>query len=359
MDATRGTDSGAQVIAQARHLINIGRAAETVPLVRRHLASHPDDFEGQCLLAVALVQSRELASALREADRAVALNPESEAGHRIRAVALGEMGKRRQALAAAREAARVAPEEPQALYVLAHILLISRRTKEARDVAERLLALTPEENLAPALLGRICIRERRWAEAEEHLRRALEIEPDSWADLNNLGLVLRKRGRQQEAIEILHAAARAAPDEAKVRRNLHSSVARHLGGGALALWLLFQGGRLFLWEEDEPGLAILGLASLAVLVGYLSWRQRQRWRSLHPTVKRFYHSERLRERRLSWWMVGFLMTFPVGLIWTIMLITAPYQFLPRTFLAWAIYLVLLSGTAATAWRLVVQARRNP
>lgn len=359
MNATRDAGSAEQVIAQARHLINVGRDAEAVPILRRHLASHPDDFECQCLLAAALVRSGELAPALHEADRAVALDPQNEWGHRIRYAVLGRMGKRRQAVAAAREAARLAPQDPHALHALSDALLNGRRRKAAREVAERLLALAPDENLSHSLLGRICMKERRWKEAERHLRRALEIEPDSWTSLNNLGLVLQKLGRRREAIEMLHAAAREAPGESLVRRNLQSSVARYAGGGVLTFWLLWLGSRGFFEDGVAPGTAIVGLVLLATVVGLLAWRQRQRWRSLHPTVRRFYQSERARKRGISWWGVGFLVTFPVVLIWTLLLLAAPDQFLPGTILGWTAYLLFLSGSMAITWRLFLHARRNP
>lgn len=345
------------LVAKARQFTDIRRAAEAVPLLLRALAAQPEHVAARCELSRAFLELGDGKRALREAERVAAQAPVDEWAHRLRAKALGALGKRREAIAAAREAARLDPEERQTLFTLGEALLLGGKRAEAQQLAERLLDLDPAWPPTHHLAGRVALRGKRWADAEQSFRRELELNPLSSTAMNNLGVALQRQGRKKEAIERYHDAARLAPADSRFQRNLERSVTAYVGGGLVLVWLGLQLVRILGADlgPGHPWLSALAVLPLGGVVVFLWLRRRKRLQELHPTVRRFYADEKKRERRVLFAAVLFLGSFPLALLWTlIILFSANYRSAAHP-ASWFFYVLVLAVAIVTTWRVVPQA----
>ena len=284
----------------ARHLIRAGRQQDAVSLLGQALAVTPDDHELHCLLAQAYLGLRRPADALREAQNASRLAPEDEWPHRLRSIALRRLGRNRDAVAAATESVRLAPEEPYARHSLAEAHLSAKHADEAYVQALEAVRLSPQSVDMHDLLGRCMIRKHMYREAEATFRHALQIDPNDAAAHNNLGVVLNGTGRRVEAVKEFNEAARLDPSFETARQNLYSGTRWLVGGGSLVflIYLVIRASVLLNVSRSSGGLALVGLAILAVFTGLWIWRYRpfMRKAQLPATAVAYYQAENRRLR---------------------------------------------------------------
>lgn len=163
----RAGDAAQDPMAHALFLLQAGRLADAVPLLRMLLAARPDDAQVlynlgmaesdlgdtraavihlsraveydptnvNVLVALALAQHRDGhdGEASRNLQRAVARDPQNGDAHRNLAALLGNQGHFEDALPHFREAARLLPDDPKAVFGLAQALA---KTEDEADVRE-------------------------------------------------------------------------------------------------------------------------------------------------------------------------------------------------------------------------------
>ena len=176
----------AAALAQAEHLLRVGRFEETDDLCRSLLKTFPRAAEAHRFLGLSAFSRDRLSEAEAHVRRALALAPNSAAAHDNLSLYLLRQGRAVEAEAAARQALRLQPD----LAAAAHNLGLALRNQ-----------------------GRI-------REAEACMRQALVLEPRN-ADLwNNLATVMEQQRRPTEAIVALELAVRMRPDFALAQENL-------------------------------------------------------------------------------------------------------------------------------------------
>jgi len=318
-------DATAGLIERAEALIDRGRSADAVPLLRQAVALRPDDATTHCWLALALHHTGDAADALRCADTGAGLSPDWEWPHRLRGIILLAQNKKRDALEAAAAALRLAPTDRDPLHLLANCQLELRRYDDARRTAAQLLELAPEWDFTHNLLGTIAGNQRRWRECEQHCLNALELNPESITALHNLGNSFRQTGRKREASECYRRALVLDPSDEEARRALLSLVT---------------------WE----------MAELPI------WRRQQRLESEHPSVQTFVRdAQETANREVSsrlavlWTGMGWL--FTIG--WTLLLIAfTRHGGLLHQWWEWASYLAVVIATLLGTATLIRKRRRD-
>jgi len=329
---------------RARVLLDAGRAQEALPLLQRVLASHPDDVDALCRLALAYLKLGDRTRQLEAAERALACNPHSEWACRLQFDALHALNRHKQALAAAERAVELAPSEPLAHVCLVQGLLAMHRSRgllfslpsqrrELRARAEHLIELAPSRSVAHQMRGLVALHQRKLRDAEESFRRALALDPESAVDLNNLGVALLRQKRNKEALEAFEGAARLDPNLTIARNNLALGIKRHVTtvGGILALTFGYFTLAPLLPKSVEPFLIFPYVGALIALYAY-------RVRTLSPGAQRFADAEGLITPRglRPWQGLVLLLLFMVSL--GVVVIELVWLWLaPRQTIHWAVW----------------------
>lgn len=213
---------------RARHLIQLNRADQAIPLLTDALRESPDDPRTLAHLAWAYLCIGDNQQALVWSERAVAADPDRESSHSLRAFALLGLGRTRAAIGAAREAVRLAPAGAGSHWALSRALLRARRWREALAVGKELLELYPEDEDShraqmDALLGM-----RRWRNAEHAAREALRLAPEATALHLGLARALWGQRRLADALRAYRDAVLCDPGDALARDALSEQVAAYL-----------------------------------------------------------------------------------------------------------------------------------
>ena len=258
---------------QAAHLLRVRRPDDAVALLRRLVATDPEDAAAHHLLAAALLEGGQAADAVGAAERTCALAPDAEWAHRVRSQALLAAGRGREAIDAAKQATGCDPAVSGAWITLAIAEADAGSKKRALAAAERARAIDPEDAAVQRTLAYVAIKRRKWLDAEEHAQIALREEPDDPLALNYLGVALMRQGRGDEAVPFFASASRANPRRGAARHNAIAAV-----GGGLGAIAVVQIGRVASREySDSPVfLAILAIGGIAVGVTALRGHLRRK-----------------------------------------------------------------------------------
>lgn len=299
--AGQAVDPVDDAVDRAGALSEVGRHADAEVLLRRALATDPEDPSLHAAIAQVLLLQERAEEALGHARRAVALAPEVAFAHALLSTVLStDLRRRRDAVDAARTAVRLDPEEPFAHLTLARASLRSRWFPEALDAAERAVALDPEDADAHGLRGAALMAAGRAEDAEAAFREALRLEPGDGDALHDLGLAVSVQGRerQDEARGLFVDAARADPTDRRARGTMASATRRAVYGRWAWLIVGFAVLRasIYLLGDDPvaraPGTVAWALVAAAV-AGFLVVRGRRRLRGLSDPERRVLQETRV------------------------------------------------------------------
>lgn len=217
------------------------------------------------------------------------------------AEALVQTGQFKAALNAARLAEQIQPTSPRVLQMLAEAQLALNQRAEAAATTARIIELAPHAAAGYDLRGRIAASRNRHADAEVDFKEALRLEPGNWALYNNLAVSLRHLKRDKEAIDALAKAAAINPNARVVRRNLFGATNGYIAAGGLAVVLLSLRALPAIASALHLPLAVLGVIfygslGLALIARWL-WGRR-RLSQLSPQVARIYHQDWLRQQAI-------------------------------------------------------------
>lgn len=165
--------------ALATAYLQLGRAAEAVPVYQGYLAAKPEDASAHYWLAMALERSGRVADALPEYQRAVDLAPESA----LYREALGDayFAQRRwaEAVAAYEPLAQQGAGSPALPASLATAYLALGRVADATTLLEASLARAPDDAGLHFLLAHALEQSGRPADALPHYQRAAALAPNN------------------------------------------------------------------------------------------------------------------------------------------------------------------------------------
>jgi len=223
----------------AAERIASGNAVVGAQLLRRVLHANPDHGPAHAFLALALLDMKQLKSALREAQRAVQCDSEDAFAHMVLGIVLKELGQYAQAEAALRQAIQLDPQYATPYSQLADLLGRQSRWSQAIAYARQALALNPNSSLAMTALANALCFSGKLDEAESVARDALHQHPED-ADLHTVLARIALQRRQWRrawqhaldalAIDPLHEGAQQALVQAAGIRSpiMRPAIATHL-----------------------------------------------------------------------------------------------------------------------------------
>jgi uncharacterized protein (TIGR02466 family) len=171
-----------------------------------------------------LLQEGRAAEALPLLRRAVAGDPSVADAHAALGFALQSLERFEEAEGAYRAGVQECPQAGLLHFNLGTVLKRRHRFEEATDAYREAVRLSPAFAPAWQSLGTIAVEHSRFEEAAEALGRAAELAPQEKPVLNLLGFALLKLGRGEEAVEVLTRLHRLVPERPGPRIALSSAL---------------------------------------------------------------------------------------------------------------------------------------
>ena len=188
--SAEGSSAASPELAQARSLLESGKAAEAASATREFLKSHPDSGEGHFLLGFILFREIQL----QGADASTMSYPP-----RAREIQSRE-AKARESLAEFTEGARHKIPSAFDLKIVAFDYIFFNDYADADKWLTRSLQMNPSDADTWYTLGRTKYSENHFDEAIQAFERCLALDPKNVKAENNLGLSYEGLGKRTEAI---------------------------------------------------------------------------------------------------------------------------------------------------------------
>jgi tetratricopeptide (TPR) repeat protein len=231
--------------------------------LRQALAAEPDDAHAHALLALCLIERKQLEDATEEARQAVHLAPDFSFAHYALAKVWYERNHYDEAQAAIEEAIRLDPDDADYRFVLSAIHFDERRWEDALSTAEEGLALDAEHGGCTNLRAMALVKLGRTGEAGATIDTALSRNPNNSATHANRGWLLLEAGKANEAIDHFKEALRLDPENEWARAGIVEALKARNPLYALIL-------RYFLWmarlsRQAQWGVIVGGFLANRVL----------------------------------------------------------------------------------------------
>lgn len=188
--------------------------------LRQALGAEPDDAYAHALLALCLIERKQLDDATDEARQAIHLAPDYDFAHYVLAKVMYERDRYAEARAAIEEAIRLDPEDPDYRGLLSAIHFDERRWEEALGAAEEGLALDAEHAGCTNLRAMALVKLGRAREAGDSIDAALARDPENAVTHANRGWTLLEQGSASEALEHFREALRLNPQNEWARTGI-------------------------------------------------------------------------------------------------------------------------------------------
>jgi Flp pilus assembly protein TadD len=209
------------LLQRAQALLQLRRFGEAETVLRRLVASSPEDAGALRLLAAALNDSGRPAEALPVIRRAVALAPDTAVMHAVLSTVERANGNLDAAAAAADRAVALAPHW-SAGHVRRAWALADRDSVAAMESARRAVELAPGQADGHFVLGYAALQAGRPMEAERAFRETLAIDPGHSMALNNLAVVEVRRKNVRGALAGFRGAVGTDPRNRTAVTNFES-----------------------------------------------------------------------------------------------------------------------------------------
>ncbi|UOQ97212.1 tetratricopeptide repeat protein [Hymenobacter sp. 5317J-9] len=201
-------------------LLSQHRHAHATQELRRQLAQDPHDAIAHALLAVCLLEQKQLAEAQSEAELAIHLSPEYDFAFYALALIENRRHRPKEALAAINEALALDPNDADYYHLLGQLRLQSGQWQAALQAAQTGLGLDAEHAGLHGLQARALARQGRPDEAGTAARSALSYAASSSSTQAQAGWVALETNRPKEALEHFREALRLDPESDFAREGL-------------------------------------------------------------------------------------------------------------------------------------------
>ncbi|GAA2209746.1 hypothetical protein GCM10009850_052050 [Nonomuraea monospora] len=271
MDAVVGV---ADPIERARALLRLRRPADAERELRGLLAREPQHIDGHALLSLALIEQRQVAEAVEEAQESVRLAPDQWLPHYVAAQVYNRARRPDDAVAAIRAALDLSPEYAPAWEVLARAHLLKGEWQRTLDAALRGLSIEPEDCDLVSLVSLAYTNLGDAAQARAAAAHAVRIDPESPTAHFVYGHAELRFGAPGRAAESFREVLRLDPGFGAARDLLVSALKQRNPVYRRLSWLrgrFPQGWRLiFLLPVLPPVIAVFVILALLHWVGWVA-----------------------------------------------------------------------------------------
>ncbi len=215
-----GKEVAAADYEAAYGFLEAGKMAEAEAILRKVLASEPDDAGAHNNLGVIFSDRGEIEQAVDHFEKAIELAPDSADAYTNLGNLYHAAGRFDESAQAYRKAVTLDPWEVDTQTNLGNSLQALGRVEEAAASYRRALVIDPEHLFALNNLGTVLQALGRFDEAVASFRRALMIDPDFALALGNLGNVFHIQGKLAEAEATMRRAIEAEPGFPMAHGNL-------------------------------------------------------------------------------------------------------------------------------------------
>ncbi len=165
-------------LIEARALLDSGRPAKALALLKRFVYEHPSNADAFLIAADALERLRRHTEALDSLEQCLRLDPTNTLAMRRRATVLLKLDRKRQARAMIVHLLTLEPESSENWQVCSLILLSLNEHEQAKRAAERACQYDSKNARAHALLGRLLEHRGDSVGAIAEYRLAFELDPN-------------------------------------------------------------------------------------------------------------------------------------------------------------------------------------
>lgn len=161
-------------LEQAQVLMEEGKSAEAVPILREYIHQNPRDYRGYVLLGRSYAETSQVEKAVEVLRQAVALAPSSTEAHLDLGVVEVELGHNEAGKKEFRRVLEIDPKQKEALFNLGKVLFNEEDYVPAQKMFTKYMALSPSDTDALIYLLRCGIKNRdaeTVANAQQELRR--------------------------------------------------------------------------------------------------------------------------------------------------------------------------------------------
>jgi len=196
-----------------------GHPKEAANILRRAVASRPENSAAHCNLGNALYSLGNIDDALKCYDQAVRLNPEYAEAYNNRGNTLRDLGRHDDALKSFDRALQIRENYPEAYNNRGVAYLAAKRYEDALRDYEHAIRINPR--YAPAYNNRGYLQTRlaQFDAAMQSLETAINLRPDYAEAHNNKGFLLARMRRFEDAMKSFASALAYKPEYAEAYFN--------------------------------------------------------------------------------------------------------------------------------------------
>jgi tetratricopeptide (TPR) repeat protein len=181
VDRSSSKGQTAQVLTEARGLLDAGKTEAAIELLRNGSKNAPDKPEISYLLGLAYHQKRDYIHAVEHLSATVKAMSETERDYRQAIQLLGIshylLGHHREAIPYLEKASRLIPDSAEITYALGVCYIQTRDTDKSREAFARMFKVQQSSAAAYLINAQMMVRQRFEELAEQELKKALELNP--------------------------------------------------------------------------------------------------------------------------------------------------------------------------------------
>lgn len=181
VDRSSSEGQTAQVLAEARSLLDAGKTEAAIELLRNGSKNTSDKPEISYLLGLAYHQKRDYIHAVEHLAAAVNALPETGAEYRQAIQVLGLshylLGHHKEAIPYLEKTSQLVPDSAELAYALGACYIQTRNPDKSRQAFARMFKVPPASASAYLVNAQMMVRQQFEELAEQELKKALELDP--------------------------------------------------------------------------------------------------------------------------------------------------------------------------------------
>jgi superkiller protein 3 len=181
VDRSSSKEQTAQVLTEARGLLEAGKTEAAIEVLQNGSKNAPDKPEISYLLGLAYHQQRDYVHAVEHLSATIKAMPETEGDYRKAIQLLGIshslLGHHREAIPYLEKTSRLIPDSDEITYALGVCYIQTRNPDKSREAFARMFKLQDSSAAAYLINAQMLVRQQFEELAEPELKKALELDP--------------------------------------------------------------------------------------------------------------------------------------------------------------------------------------